>query len=184
MEAGGGGDGGDEGDGGLRPDSRVPVDARVDTMPDACVPQQEVCNGIDDDCNGSIDDAEGLCSDPERPMCARHEQTASCGCLLDTDCGPRESGRVCDAAKRRCVSGCSNDPGRNGCPRGFECIAADGDAFCEPEQPAPPLSGVGGEAPAPDDVFNYFQGAGFTLEHLKTCGGGLGCNEYVFVRQS
>jgi hypothetical protein len=111
----------------------------------------EICNGIDDDCNGSIDDGEGLCSDPERPVCARHDRTASCGCLLDTDCGPRESGRVCDAPKRRCVSGCSNDPGRNGCPRGFECIAADGDAFCEPEQPAPPPSGVGGEAPAPDD---------------------------------
>jgi hypothetical protein len=31
--------------------------------------------------------------------------------------------------------------------------------------------------------FAYLKARGFVLQHLKTCGGGLGCNEFVFVRQ-
>ncbi len=45
---------------------------------------------------------------------------------------------------------------------------------------------VGGypfEAAKPEEVFDFFRAKGFTLTKLKTCGGGLGCNEFVFVRR-
>jgi 2-polyprenyl-6-hydroxyphenyl methylase/3-demethylubiquinone-9 3-methyltransferase len=43
---------------------------------------------------------------------------------------------------------------------------------------------VGGypyEAAKPDEIFNFYRQRGFTLTKLY-CGGGLGCNEFVFVR--
>lgn len=45
------------------------------------------------------------------------------------------------------------------------------------------LDWVGGypfEVAKPEEVFAFLRGRGFELRHLKTCGGGLGCNEYVF----
>jgi 2-polyprenyl-6-hydroxyphenyl methylase/3-demethylubiquinone-9 3-methyltransferase len=42
---------------------------------------------------------------------------------------------------------------------------------------------VGGypfEVARPEEVFGHVRPLGFELRHLKTCGGGLGCNEYVF----
>lgn len=44
---------------------------------------------------------------------------------------------------------------------------------------------VGGypfEVAKPEEIFNYYKIKGFTLAKLKTCAGGLGCNEYVFIR--
>lgn len=44
---------------------------------------------------------------------------------------------------------------------------------------------VGGypfEVATPEAIFDFVRARGFTLERLKTCGGGLGCNQYVFVR--
>jgi len=44
---------------------------------------------------------------------------------------------------------------------------------------------VGGypfEVAKPEEVFDFYRKRGFTLVKLKTCGGGLGCNEFVFVR--
>lgn len=44
---------------------------------------------------------------------------------------------------------------------------------------------VGGypfEVATPEAVFDYLRGAGFELERLRTCGGGLGCNQYVARR--
>ena len=45
---------------------------------------------------------------------------------------------------------------------------------------------VGGypfEVAKPEEVFHYFQDKGFSLTYLKTCAGGLGCNEFVFTRK-
>lgn len=45
---------------------------------------------------------------------------------------------------------------------------------------------VGGypfEVAKPEEVFEFFQNKGFSLKKLKTCAGGLGCNEFVFVKQ-
>jgi 2-polyprenyl-3-methyl-5-hydroxy-6-metoxy-1,4-benzoquinol methylase len=42
---------------------------------------------------------------------------------------------------------------------------------------------VGGypfEVAKPEEVFGFLRGRGFELRHLKTCAGGIGCNEYVF----
>ncbi|MCC6874320.1 MAG: class I SAM-dependent methyltransferase [Sandaracinaceae bacterium] len=42
---------------------------------------------------------------------------------------------------------------------------------------------VGGypfEVSKPEEIFELFRTKGYRLEHLRTCGGGLGCNEYVF----
>jgi 2-polyprenyl-6-hydroxyphenyl methylase/3-demethylubiquinone-9 3-methyltransferase len=49
------------------------------------------------------------------------------------------------------------------------------------------LDWVGGwpfEVAKPDAVFDFLKNRGFTLQHLVTCGGGLGCNQFVFVRAS
>ncbi len=46
---------------------------------------------------------------------------------------------------------------------------------------------VGGypfEVSKPEEVFDYFHAQGFQLQRLRTCAGGLGCNEYVFVRRT
>jgi 2-polyprenyl-3-methyl-5-hydroxy-6-metoxy-1,4-benzoquinol methylase len=43
---------------------------------------------------------------------------------------------------------------------------------------------VGGypfEVASPERIFNFYRGRGFTLVALRTCAGGLGCNEFVFV---
>jgi 2-polyprenyl-6-hydroxyphenyl methylase/3-demethylubiquinone-9 3-methyltransferase len=43
---------------------------------------------------------------------------------------------------------------------------------------------VGGypfEVAKPEEVFAFYRTKGFTLVKLKTCAGGLGCNEYVFA---
>jgi 2-polyprenyl-6-hydroxyphenyl methylase/3-demethylubiquinone-9 3-methyltransferase len=44
---------------------------------------------------------------------------------------------------------------------------------------------VGGypfEVAKPEEVLEFCKARGFALEKLKTCGGGIGCNEFVFVR--
>jgi 2-polyprenyl-3-methyl-5-hydroxy-6-metoxy-1,4-benzoquinol methylase len=45
---------------------------------------------------------------------------------------------------------------------------------------------VGGwpfEVATPEAIFRFLRDRGFRLRELKTCGGGLGCNEFVFVRE-
>jgi hypothetical protein len=46
---------------------------------------------------------------------------------------------------------------------------------------------VGGypfEVAKPEEVFDFFRSRGFQLERLKTCAGGLGCNEYMFEKRT
>jgi len=46
---------------------------------------------------------------------------------------------------------------------------------------------VGGypfEVASPDAVFDFYRTRGFTLLRLTTCGGGHGCNQYIFERRS
>ena len=47
------------------------------------------------------------------------------------------------------------------------------------------LDWVGGypfEVAKPEEIFELYHDQGFELERLRTCGGGLGCNEFVFGR--
>jgi 2-polyprenyl-3-methyl-5-hydroxy-6-metoxy-1,4-benzoquinol methylase len=47
------------------------------------------------------------------------------------------------------------------------------------------LDWVGGypfEVATPDEIFAFYHARGYQLERLRTCGGGLGCNEFVFRR--
>jgi len=47
------------------------------------------------------------------------------------------------------------------------------------------LDWIGGypfEVAKPEEIFDFFSCRGFDLKRLKTCAGGLGCNEFVFVR--
>jgi 2-polyprenyl-3-methyl-5-hydroxy-6-metoxy-1,4-benzoquinol methylase len=44
------------------------------------------------------------------------------------------------------------------------------------------LGGYPFEVATPDAIFEFYAARGFTLRRLKTCGGGLGCNELVFER--
>jgi 2-polyprenyl-6-hydroxyphenyl methylase/3-demethylubiquinone-9 3-methyltransferase len=44
---------------------------------------------------------------------------------------------------------------------------------------------VGGypfEVAKPEQVFTFVRDRGFELRYVITCGGGIGCNEYVFRR--
>ncbi len=43
------------------------------------------------------------------------------------------------------------------------------------------LGGYPFEVAKPEEVFHFFRKKSFILERLKTCGGGLGCNEFVFT---
>ncbi|MBZ0116452.1 MAG: class I SAM-dependent methyltransferase, partial [Sandaracinaceae bacterium] len=45
---------------------------------------------------------------------------------------------------------------------------------------------VGGypfEVSKPEEIFDFYKARGYRLEHLKTCGAGFGCNEFVFVKE-
>lgn len=46
---------------------------------------------------------------------------------------------------------------------------------------------VGGypfEVAKPEEIFSFYRGRGFVLRNMVTCGGRLGCNEFVFTRAS
>lgn len=48
------------------------------------------------------------------------------------------------------------------------------------------LDWVGGypfEVARPEEIFRFFRDRGFVLRELITCGGGLGCNQFVFERE-
>jgi len=40
------------------------------------------------------------------------------------------------------------------------------------------------EVAKPEDIFDFFKDKGFTLAKLRTCGGGPGCNEFVFEKRT
>src|SRR3954469_16002779 len=46
------------------------------------------------------------------------------------------------------------------------------------------IGGYPFEVAKPEDVFGFLRPRGFQLERLVTCGGGNGCNQYVFKRSS
>ena len=44
------------------------------------------------------------------------------------------------------------------------------------------IGGYPFEAAKPEEIFALLRTQGFRLDHLITCGGGLGCNQFVFTR--
>ena len=46
------------------------------------------------------------------------------------------------------------------------------------------LGGYPFEVSKPEEIFEMYRAKGFNLEKLKTCAGGLGCNEYIFTRSA
>ena len=44
------------------------------------------------------------------------------------------------------------------------------------------IGGYPFEVSKPEQIFYFYKVRGYELQRLKTCGGGLGCNEYVFRR--
>lgn len=44
------------------------------------------------------------------------------------------------------------------------------------------IGGYPFEVSKPEEIFDFFRDRGYSLRRLKTCGGGLGCNEYVLRR--
>jgi 2-polyprenyl-6-hydroxyphenyl methylase/3-demethylubiquinone-9 3-methyltransferase len=44
------------------------------------------------------------------------------------------------------------------------------------------LGGYPFEVAKPEEIFDFYRSRGFSLEKLTTCGGRLGCNEFVFSR--
>jgi len=45
------------------------------------------------------------------------------------------------------------------------------------------LGGYPFEVAKPEKIFDFYKKENFCLIKLKTCGGGLGCNEYVFIKE-
>ena len=45
------------------------------------------------------------------------------------------------------------------------------------------LGGYPFEIAKPEDIFDFFRDRGFVLDKLKTCGGRMGCNEFVFHKE-
>lgn len=49
------------------------------------------------------------------------------------------------------------------------------------------LDWVGGlpfEVAKPEEIYDFYYSRGFILERMKTCGGGMGCNEFVFTKKT
>ncbi|OHB73511.1 MAG: methyltransferase type 12 [Planctomycetes bacterium RBG_16_41_13] len=46
------------------------------------------------------------------------------------------------------------------------------------------LGGYPFEVAKPEEIFDFYRERGCILEKLKCCGGGLGCNEFVFVKRN
>lgn len=46
------------------------------------------------------------------------------------------------------------------------------------------LGGYPFEVAKPEEIFRFFYERGFELHNLRTCGGGIGCNQYVFKKKS
>jgi len=46
------------------------------------------------------------------------------------------------------------------------------------------IGGYPFEEAKPEDIFEFYKERGFILEKLKTCAGGHGCNEFVFIKTS
>jgi 2-polyprenyl-3-methyl-5-hydroxy-6-metoxy-1,4-benzoquinol methylase len=46
------------------------------------------------------------------------------------------------------------------------------------------LGGLPFEVARPEQIFDFYRERGFELQRLRTCGGGLGCNEFVFGRKT
>lgn len=44
------------------------------------------------------------------------------------------------------------------------------------------LGGLPFEVATPEQIFDFFHDRGFDLQRMKTCGGGLGCNEFVMTK--
>lgn len=45
------------------------------------------------------------------------------------------------------------------------------------------IGGYPFEVAKPEEIFDFYRGKGFILLKLKTCAGGLGCNEFVFQKK-
>ena len=45
------------------------------------------------------------------------------------------------------------------------------------------IGGYPFEVAKPEEIFDFYRARGFDLEQLKTCAGGIGCNEFVFIRR-
>lgn len=46
------------------------------------------------------------------------------------------------------------------------------------------IGGYPFEVAKPEEIFRFYRDRSFHLRELTTCGAGLGCNQYVFIRQS
>lgn len=44
------------------------------------------------------------------------------------------------------------------------------------------VGGLPFEVATPEEIFDFYRKSGFTLDRLKTCAGGHGCNEFIFTR--
>ncbi|MEH1970544.1 MULTISPECIES: class I SAM-dependent methyltransferase [unclassified Nostoc] len=45
------------------------------------------------------------------------------------------------------------------------------------------IGGYPFEVAKPEEIFGFYRARGYTLERLKTCAGGLGCNQFLFSKQ-
>ena len=46
------------------------------------------------------------------------------------------------------------------------------------------VGGLPFEVAKPEEIYDFYYKRGFTLDSMKTCGGGIGCNEFIFTKKT
>ena len=46
------------------------------------------------------------------------------------------------------------------------------------------VGGLPFEVAKPEMIFDFYHDRGFALDRLRTCAGGLGCNQFVFTKST
>jgi Putative metal-binding motif len=164
--------------------------ARCDATPGPAT--SESCDGKDNNCDG-VDDlaTSGLCAEQEAPRCIVDRGTVRCGCTNDNDCGGAKSGRVCDLDSRRCIDGCVDRPGRNGCGPRSQCSSSDPTKPGLCEDVCSPACSPGSSCKAGVCSIDSRPGSSFPDENPKpqsatgtAAGAGCGCGVRANVRSS
>jgi hypothetical protein len=90
----------------------------VQCLNDVDCPSDKVCNSQSNLCVQCTPNQTKNCTG-NTPVCLAN---GTCGCTMDSDCGPPTSGQICDTTQQTCTTGCRG-MGGNGCGPGMTCTS-------------------------------------------------------------